>query len=271
MRPRVTFREAIILAAVGAILAINLAAGGASPAAGQDQLPDAPIAQSPDAPIAQAPEATLAPTATTPPGFQPCGQGGVYFALTNNNPHVGEQISWWATGLQTNTLVIITVHDMLNPNATDSVFKSTTTPNNWCQAMGTLSFNLPIQYQVRLDGVSSSTGQQVSQVIYPFAIPAVVFTPTPIPLQPPAPPSNVKMTQLSRISARVDWDDNSNNEAGFVVSTRVGDFTVAPNTRSLTVGGLETNQIHCFRVYAFNDAGRSIADVDCLHIRPLSQ
>jgi hypothetical protein len=266
VKPRTMLREPLAFLGLAAlVLILNLAAGGAAPATGQD------VAESPPGPVAENPAAPAVPTATLPPGFLPCGGAAAYFTLTNNNPHVGEQIGWWAAGFATNSMVIVTVRDMLNPNATDSIVKTTAMPNNWCQAMGTLSFPLPIQYEVKVEGVSSMTGQQVSLVSYPFAIPALLPTPTPVPLLSPSPPANVRMTQVSRTSARVEWDDNSSNEAGFVVMTRVGEFRTAPNTTTMTIGNLETNQLHCFRVYAFNNAGRSIADVDCLHIRPLQQ
>jgi hypothetical protein len=214
-------------------------------------------------------ERTATPTPTTPPGFLSCTSAPPIFMLTNNNPHVGEQISWWATGLQTNTQVVITVADQLNPNSTDAITKSFTIPNNWCQAMGTLSFSSPIQYMVKMDGISSSTGQPVSLVSYPFAIPAMTPTPTPIPQLPPPPPSNIRITQLSKNSARVDWVDNSTTETGFLVVARTGQFQAPANTRTLNLGGLDQDQIYCFRVYAVNDFGRSAADVDCLMMKNL--
>jgi hypothetical protein len=270
MRPHVALRELLVFLGLATVLlSFNLSVGGLSvggavPVAGQDEVGEPSAAPAPTL-------GPVTPTATLPPGFLPCGGAPPVFALTNNNPHVGEQIGWWASGLQTNTQVNITVRDKLNPNATDAVFRTTAVPNNWCQAMGTLSFSLPIQYEVKLEGVSAMTGQQVSLVSYPFAIPAVLHTPTPIPLQPPAPPTNVRMTQVSRTVVRVDWDDNSSNEDGFVIMTRVGQLQAAANATTMTVGGLENNQVHCFRIYAFNNAGRSLSDVDCMHVRPLPQ
>lgn len=80
--------------------------------------------------------------------------------------------------------------------------------------------------------------------------------------QPPATPSNTSATALDSSRIRVDWDDNSNNEEGFVIHN--GDWVVGTTgafsgtgRRSFTMEGLAPSTYMCFQVQAFNAAGSS--------------
>lgn len=81
-------------------------------------------------------------------------------------------------------------------------------------------------------------------------------------IEPPANPSNASATSLDSSSMLVEWDDNSENEDGFVINDCCEDFGTTgafPGTgrRSFVVGGLPPETYKCFRVQAFNAVGSS--------------
>jgi len=82
-------------------------------------------------------------------------------------------------------------------------------------------------------------------------------------LQPPAAPSGLKATALSRSVIRLTWTDNASNEAGFQIerstngSTFVQIATTGADTTTYSSGGLKRSTTYYYRVRAFNTAGDS--------------
>jgi FtsP/CotA-like multicopper oxidase with cupredoxin domain len=98
----------------------------------------------------------------------------------------------------------------------------------------------------------------------PFSNTVTVGTP-PV-TRPPAAPSILRVTALTRTSVALAWRDNSNNEDGFLIQrTTLSPFGQAP--RTFTVGANVTaftdttvapNSLYYYRVRAFNAAGNSV-------------
>ncbi len=83
--------------------------------------------------------------------------------------------------------------------------------------------------------------------------------------QPPAAPSNLVASAVSRTQINLTWTDNANNEEGFVVERRrEGEATFTPiatinvpNTTSYQDTGLQRRTRYYYRIRAFNAAGDS--------------
>ena len=79
----------------------------------------------------------------------------------------------------------------------------------------------------------------------------------------PAAPSNLAATGTSTSVIRLTWNDNSNDETGFVVEQKVGSnfvvlsSTVEPNTTAVNVTNFPANTSATFRVKARNTHGDS--------------
>ena len=90
---------------------------------------------------------------------------------------------------------------------------------------------------------------------------AVTTAPATIPLAP----SNMTTANNTQTSITLNWQDNSNNEAGFTVQIATNNtftnnlqtFTAGPNATSWNFTGLTRNTKYYFRVAAFNAAGTS--------------
>jgi hypothetical protein len=84
-------------------------------------------------------------------------------------------------------------------------------------------------------------------------------------LTPPAAPSNLKATAVSRSQINLTWNDNSNNEKTFAIERCRGatctNFAlianVAANKTSYSNTGLSRNTTYRYRIRAYNDAGYS--------------
>lgn len=80
----------------------------------------------------------------------------------------------------------------------------------------------------------------------------------------PAAPSGLTASVLSSSEVELNWQDNSNNETGFIVELRegtVGDFdaigSVGANATGAVVEGLSSNTTYQFRIRARNNVGAS--------------
>jgi titin len=81
----------------------------------------------------------------------------------------------------------------------------------------------------------------------------------------PAAPSGMTTANNTQTSITLNWQDNSNNEAGFTVQIATNNtftnnlqtFTAGPNATSWNFTGLTRNTKYYFRVAAFNAAGIS--------------
>ena len=104
-------------------------------------------------------------------------------------------------------------------------------------------------------GVSAFSGSSS----YTLTVTAEGGTPTP---QPPAAPSNLTATATSTTSIRLNWTDNSSDEAEFRIEQKVGasfvDIGSAPaNATTFNVAGLSPGQTATFRIRARNGNGDS--------------
>jgi hypothetical protein len=80
----------------------------------------------------------------------------------------------------------------------------------------------------------------------------------------PSAPSNLQATAVSASQINLTWQDNSNNETGFVIERSLNGtsnwaplFTTAPNVTSYANTGLSAGTTYYYRVSAQNPAGSS--------------
>lgn len=86
-----------------------------------------------------------------------------------------------------------------------------------------------------------------------------------MPLQPPAAPSTLRIMQVERRSIELAWNDNSNNETGFIIQRATNSsftsglrtFTVGANIKTFNDTGLSSFTRYYYRVRAFNSQGNS--------------
>ncbi len=82
-------------------------------------------------------------------------------------------------------------------------------------------------------------------------------------LAPPAAPSGLKYTALSKNNVSLAWTDNSTNETNFKLQRSTDNKTwllmgtLSPNVTTFSQGGLFANKLYYYRVYATNSAGSS--------------
>ncbi|MBB5873913.1 hypothetical protein F4553_007347 [Allocatelliglobosispora scoriae] len=77
------------------------------------------------------------------------------------------------------------------------------------------------------------------------------------PPTPPLAPSNVTATVVTGTSVRVNWTDNSTDEADFEVSDGTTSVIVAPNSTSFVWTGIANGATKCFQVRSRNLGGNS--------------
>jgi formylglycine-generating enzyme required for sulfatase activity len=80
----------------------------------------------------------------------------------------------------------------------------------------------------------------------------------------PQPPSGLQVTALSASSLQLVWDDNSNDELGFIIERRSGDFgafsridSVEADTTTYIDEGLQPGSLYQYRICAYNQGGES--------------
>lgn len=80
----------------------------------------------------------------------------------------------------------------------------------------------------------------------------------------PVAPTNLTATIISPSAVKLSWVDNSTNETGFKVERRVSDGqfveigTIMPDIAAFTDSILNTNVAYDYRVYSFNNEGKSL-------------
>lgn len=80
-----------------------------------------------------------------------------------------------------------------------------------------------------------------------------------------AAPSNLRVTGSRTISISLAWNDNSNNEGGFLIQRATNSrftqnlvtFTVGPNVKTFTDTTARPNTVYYYRVQAFAGAVNS--------------
>jgi len=80
----------------------------------------------------------------------------------------------------------------------------------------------------------------------------------------PAAPSELRFRVIEQKSVVLEWNDNSNNEDGFIVERSINNqnnyqqiIITAPNSTSLADYGLYPNAFYYYRVKSFNSRGES--------------
>ncbi|MDA2922990.1 fibronectin type III domain-containing protein, partial [Patescibacteria group bacterium AH-259-L07] len=82
-------------------------------------------------------------------------------------------------------------------------------------------------------------------------------------LYPPVAPSNLRVTGTTSSSISLAWDDNSNNEKGFIVRRKKGSgswgniILEGANRTSYSDTGLSSSTTYTYKVRAYNDGGDS--------------
>jgi len=83
--------------------------------------------------------------------------------------------------------------------------------------------------------------------------------------KPPAAPTNLTATAISKSQINLTWRDNSSNETGFRIQRCKGSTctnfaqvaSVGVNVKSYSNTGLTANTTYRYRVYAYNATGSS--------------
>lgn len=81
----------------------------------------------------------------------------------------------------------------------------------------------------------------------------------------PVSPSELTVTLVSNTQATLNWIDKSTNEAGFKVERRTGNgtfgviATTASDITTINDAGLTPNTTYTYRVYSFNNTGKSLS------------
>jgi hypothetical protein len=76
----------------------------------------------------------------------------------------------------------------------------------------------------------------------------------------PAAPSNLTVTAVDPHDIKLNWHDNSNDEAGFEINNGVVSKDAGANSTTYTWGGLAPGTYMCFRIRAYSNAGDSAWD-----------
>ncbi|TFH32066.1 MAG: fibronectin type III domain-containing protein [Myxococcales bacterium] len=82
---------------------------------------------------------------------------------------------------------------------------------------------------------------------------------------PPAVPSGLSATAISKSEIQLSWTDNSDDEEGFRIYEAVGSCSagfvelgdVAADSETVRIYSLAPDTFHCYRISAFNSAGES--------------
>lgn len=81
----------------------------------------------------------------------------------------------------------------------------------------------------------------------------------------PISPSELTVTLVSNTQAKLNWIDKSTNEAGFKVERKTGDgpfgviATTSSDVTTINDAGLIPNTSYTYRVYSFNNTGKSLS------------
>jgi len=78
----------------------------------------------------------------------------------------------------------------------------------------------------------------------------------------PAAPSNLRVTPDGPNAIRLDWNDNSDNEAGFEINNGVVSRNAGADSTTYTWSGLAPGTYMCFKIRSYNSAGSSAWEPD---------
>lgn len=178
-------------------------------------------------------------------------------------------VAWTARGLQPGTHVFPATIDYFE--ATHYGWTGPTEEvNPRCQASGSFlaGVNQAGTWIIYMAGETPKGEPAVMTAIFTI-VEGTIQLPTPTPRETrPRAPSAFRATTINETTIRLDWVDNSDNENGFrIKSSRLGDFTTGPNVTFLNVGGAHLDEIVCFELFAFNDAGDTPGGITCDFVR----
>lgn len=78
----------------------------------------------------------------------------------------------------------------------------------------------------------------------------------------PKTPDSLNVTTLSSSSVRFEWNDNSDNEDGFIIEYSLTDSFIVftgiaaeKDETTIVINGLEASKEYFFKLYAFNEEG----------------
>jgi hypothetical protein len=152
-------------------------------------------------------------------------------------------------------------------SATDWSGCSSMSVTGWGETLGTTSisdagaFSLP--FTVPSSAPLGATQLQFDPICtHSTYIPFVTFTVTEGTPGTSAPvaPSNLTVTAVDPHDIRLNWQDNSSNEAGFEINNGVISMNSGAGSTSYNWGGLAPRTYMCFRIRAYNSAGDSAWD-----------
>ncbi len=138
------------------------------------------------------------------------------------------------------------------PNNDNVIKKFTTGPNATSYMDNDMQMNSTYHYRVR-----AFTGGSFSE----YCTPIVIMTPY---VQLPSAPTSLKSSDYTEKSVTISWNDNSNNENGFIITRSLalnpGSLTEIPveaNSHTYTDNSLNPNTSYLYTVKAINLAGKS--------------
>ncbi len=198
------------------------------------------------------------------PFVHPCNLESPQFKLSRSVGIVGEQVGWYGLGYRAGSRVSIRVYTALNE---DLVEQQIVEVDGWCTFMGTLTLRIPDAYYVVVSGITAKDENSTIMDTVRGVMDLRPPQPTPVRASPPAAPSALRAAAVTADMVRLDWNDNSRDETGFMIEID-GDangfkVTTPANTTSLTIGTLQPATRHCFTVAAMNDMGQSPRAAAC--------
>lgn len=174
------------------------------------------------------------------------------------------EVGWVATGFKAGTQVQMTLISFLNEEVQH---RQSLPVLPWCFTAGTFRMDIPDVHLVLVRGTGSDgEPAQVFGTITGIISTLPRETPTPRVTRPDA-PTGFTTSQVNATTIRFDWVDNSNNETGFLITSKSGNINRPANTTTHNQGSFATDDLYCFSLFAVNDAGQTYGGTDCLLLR----
>lgn len=176
-----------------------------------------------------------------------------------------EEVAWRAVGLMPGSRVSPRAIDVRAPTGASVFQLPSTLVNNQCEATATF-FASDLGPGTYVFTIVGTTPRETSvEIAGTFSTVASSRppTPTPVPRPLPAPTGGLRASALNANTIRLDWSDNSTDEAGFRIDSAAGQFRTGANVTTLNVGGLRPLTAYCLSIYSSNDVGESFGGAAC--------